>query len=89
MPVLSLYITWQWHSKRRLTVSHYCSTVSLFRKPVWDPPVDFLATSVCQHCGNINLDIRLCVAGPSPNHALLSINLSSSVGKKTFHLWLK
>lgn len=63
-------MAWQ----RRLTISHCCSTVSPFKKALWDPPVDFLATSVCQHCGNVNLDIRLFVSGSFPKHVLPSLH---------------
>lgn len=40
------------------------------KKPLWEPPVDFLATPVCQHRGKGDLDIRLRVPGSFPKHVL-------------------
>lgn len=68
-----------------LSISH---CLSPGQEPLWEPPVDFLATSVCQHCGNVNLDIRLHVPGSFPKHVLPSLH-QFKYFSWNLHPWLK
>lgn len=74
-------VAWQ----RGFSISH---CLSPGKKPLWEPPVDFLATSVCQHCGNVNLDIRLRVPGSFPKHVLPSLH-QFKYFSWNLHPWLR